>query len=98
MSAATRLELANAPNLGPKSAAVLAKVGISTLAELRRLGAVEAYDRAKKVAPAVSLNILWALEGAVLGQHWRSVAKEHRTTLLLALEDHRNHVASRQVE
>jgi DNA transformation protein len=35
----------------------------------------------------VSLNLLWALEGALSGEHWQVVAKEHRTSLLLALEE-----------
>jgi DNA transformation protein len=42
----------------------------------------------KKVEPSASLNLLWALEGALTGLHWQEVAKEHRTSLLLALETH----------
>jgi DNA transformation protein len=33
-----------------------------------------------------SLNLLWALEGALTGRPWQVVAKEHRLSLLLALE------------
>jgi hypothetical protein len=33
-----------------------------------------------------SLNLLWALEGALTGLPWRVVAQEHRLSLLLALE------------
>jgi DNA transformation protein len=32
------------------------------------------------------LNLLWALEGALTGCPWQVVAKEHRLSLLLALE------------
>jgi len=75
-------------NLGPKSAAMLANVGVTTLEELRALGAVAAYIRAKRAGHnKVSLNLLWALEGALIGMHWRDVAREHRTRLLMALED-----------
>jgi DNA transformation protein len=42
---------------------------------------------AKQKNSNVSLNLLWALEGALTGESWQSVAKHHRTTLLLALED-----------
>jgi hypothetical protein len=42
----------------------------------------------KQVEPKASLNLLWALEGALSGLHWREVAREHRTSLLLALEAH----------
>jgi DNA transformation protein len=33
-----------------------------------------------------SLNLLWALEGALSNIPWQVVAREHRTSLLLALE------------
>jgi DNA transformation protein len=75
-------------NLGPKSAATLAAAGITTLDELRALGAVAAYAKARRAGQRVSLNLLWALEGALTGVDWREVAREHRTRLLMALEDH----------
>jgi DNA transformation protein len=31
--------------------------------------------------------LLWALEGALSGEHWQQVAREHRTSLLLAVEE-----------
>ena len=75
-----------APNLGPKSMEMLASVGITTLAELRKLGAVAAYARVRARHARASLNLLWALEGALSGLPWQEVAREHRTSLLLALE------------
>jgi DNA transformation protein len=80
-------ELAALPNLGPRSAAVLVEAGIGSAATLRRLGAVKAYVRAKQHGSAVSLNLLWALEGAIAGLPWQQVARERRTDLLLALDD-----------
>ncbi len=74
------------PNLGPKSQAMLAPVGITSLAELRKLGAVAAYAKTKRANPRASLNLLWALEGALTGLAWQEVARRHRTSLLLALE------------
>lgn len=79
------------PNLGPKSVAVLAQAGIRTVAQLRQLGAVAAYAAAKQKTPTVSLNLLWALEGALSGIPWQEVAKAHRTSLLLALEQWQAH-------
>lgn len=76
------------PNLGPKSRAMLGAAGIASMAELRRLGAVAAYVRVRDHGADASLNLLWALEGALTGCHWRVVAREHRTRLLLALDDH----------
>jgi len=87
-SAQSRQGLAAVANLGPKSSAVLAQAGVTSLDQLRKLGSVKAFSLAKRVQPSVTLNLLWALEGAILGQSWQSVAREHRTSLLLALEDH----------
>jgi DNA transformation protein and related proteins len=78
--------IANLPNLGPKSQQMLASAGIHTLADLRALGSVSAYVKTKRSGARVSLNLLWALEGALSGLHWQDVARDHRTSLLLALE------------
>ena len=75
-------------NLGPKSAQFLQHAGITSHEQLERLGSVRAYSMVKQVEPNASLNLLWALEGAISGLHWREIAKEHRTSLLLALETH----------
>ena len=78
--------LAALPGLGPKSQAMLAAAGIPDLATLRRLGAVAAYARVKRNDPRASLNLLWGLEAALTGLPWQTVAREHRTSLLLALD------------
>ena len=69
-----------------KSLAILALAGIKTVAQLRKRGAVATFAAAKRQSPRVSLNLLWALEGALTGITWQEVAREHRTSLLLALE------------
>jgi DNA transformation protein and related proteins len=61
--------------------------GIHTWDELRTLGAVAAYAQVKRGQPTASLNLLWAIEGALSGTHWQTVARDQRTRLLLALED-----------
>ncbi|MBQ0918939.1 TfoX/Sxy family protein [Hydrogenophaga aromaticivorans] len=78
--------LAVLPGLGPKSQAMLAAAGIPDLATLRRLGAVVAYARVKRNDPRASLNLLWGIEAALTGLPWQTVAREHRTSLLLALD------------
>jgi DNA transformation protein and related proteins len=80
------LDLARLPNLGPKSHAMLVAARITTVAQLRKLGAVAAYAQVKRSNPKASLNLLWALEGALTALPWQVVAREHRTSLLLALE------------
>lgn len=79
-------ELRQLPNLGPKSAGILAAAGVLSTKHLRQLGSVAAYVLAKNSGATVSLNLLWALEGALFNQAWQIVAREHRVSLLLALE------------
>lgn len=79
--------LADLPNLGPRSAAMLGQAGICTLAQLQALGSVQAFLRTKAQCPSASLNLLWALEGALSGRPWRQVAEQDRLSLLMALED-----------
>ncbi len=57
-------------NLGPKSAGWLRAVGIRTRADLERVGAVEAYRRVVEAGHETSLNLLYALEGALLDLRW----------------------------
>ncbi|HYD82256.1 MAG TPA: TfoX/Sxy family protein [Paucimonas sp.] len=73
-------------NLGPKSDAMLASVGIHTHAELAARGAIDAFVALKRAGQPVSLNLLWALEGALTGRHWRDVARDDRLRLLNELE------------
>jgi DNA transformation protein and related proteins len=80
------VELAALANLGPKSAQALVAAGVTSFAQVQRLGSVATYAKVKQVNPRVTLNLLWALEGAVSGLPWQVVAKEHRTSLLLALD------------
>jgi len=74
-------------NFGPASLRMLHAAGIQTEAELRALGAVAAYVAVKRAGQNASLNLLWAIEGALTEQDWRSVAREDRTRLLLQLDD-----------
>jgi DNA transformation protein len=74
-------------NLGPASARMLEKADIADPESLRQAGALNAFFRVKRSGQNPSLNLLWALEGALTNKHWSEVAKEYRTSLLLALED-----------
>lgn len=85
----TITQLADLPNFGPKSQQMLVQAGIHTIEQLRELGAVRAYVQVKRIGK-VSLNLLWAMEGALSGQHWQEVAKHERLRLLLELEDVEN--------
>lgn len=69
-------------NLGPRSREMLAKAGIVSEAQLRALGAVAAYVAVKRAGGKSSLNLLWALEGALTNRDWKEVAKKDRLSLL----------------
>ena len=81
------MNLADLPNFGPKSRQMLAQAGIRTVEQLRELGAVRAYLQVKRAWDGASLNLLWAMEGALSRRHWQDVAKHDRLRLLLELED-----------
>ena len=76
----------NLPGLGLKSLAMLAAAGIHSRADLERIGSVHAYLQVKAAEQSASLNLLWAMEGALTGQDWQVVAREERTRLLLELD------------
>lgn len=78
--------IADLQGLGPKSAEMLARAGITSVEQLRQLGAAAAYVRARAANGGASLNLLWALEGALTGRPWQEVARQERTRLLLELD------------
>lgn len=89
------IPIGSAQNIGPKSAEALARAGLTTFAQLQQMGAVAAYVKVKSTNPGITLNLLWALEGAIAGLPWQVVANEHRTSLLLALEDYERRLTPR---
>lgn len=78
--------LADLRNLGPRSEAMLAAAGITTVAALQAAGAIAAYAAVRASGQQASLNLLWALEGALSGRDWRAVAREDKLRLLGEME------------
>lgn len=70
-------------NIGPKSMAWLRQTGVRTLDDLKAVGALAAYVRVKRAGFKPSLNLLYALEGAILDCHWQEIPDERRSTLIL---------------
>ncbi|MBA3671006.1 MAG: TfoX/Sxy family DNA transformation protein [Gemmatimonadaceae bacterium] len=69
--------LAAMTNLGPVSAGWLVAAGITSPAQLRRRGALAVFRQvAMHRAGDVSLNLLYALEGAVRGERWDRMPRE----------------------
>jgi DNA transformation protein and related proteins len=73
-------------NVGPKSAAWLRQVGVRTHADLESLGSVGVFMKVKRAGFRPSLNLLYALEGALLGCHWQQLPPDRRGELLLAVD------------
>ncbi|MBS0514166.1 MAG: TfoX/Sxy family protein [Proteobacteria bacterium] len=73
-------------NVGPKSAAWLRQVGVRTQDDLTRLGAVEAFMKVKRAGFRPSLNLLYALEGALADCHWADLPEERKAALLAGAE------------
>jgi len=88
-----RLRIRDLRNLGARSEQLLAAIGVLDVEELRRRGAVRAFAELKRAGVTSSLNMFWALAGALEpwpeGSHWREVARgDSRLSLLLSLEDY----------
>ncbi|HEY2346184.1 MAG TPA: TfoX/Sxy family protein [Xanthomonadaceae bacterium] len=73
-------------NIGPKSAAWLRQVGIRSREQLVEAGALGAFIKIKRAGFRPGLNLLYALEGAILDCHWREVPEARRGELLSAAE------------
>lgn len=68
-------------NLGPKSRAWLKTIGIESREELEALGAAEAYLRVRDAGFKPSLNLLWALQGAILDITWNEIPESMKEDL-----------------
>lgn len=73
-------------NIGPKSAAWLRQVGVRTREDLATIGVVGAYMKVRRAGFKPSLNLLYALEGALADCHWQDVPEARRAELVQAAE------------
>ena len=75
--------------LGPRSEDQLRGIGIRTRAELDRVGPVRAWLRLQEQGHRPSLNLLYALVGALQDRDWREVARAERDRLLAEIDGER---------
>jgi hypothetical protein len=73
-------------NIGPKGMAWLRQTGVRTLEDLREVGALSAYVRVRRAGFKPSLNLLYALEGAILDCHWQQIPDARRAELVSQAE------------
>lgn len=71
-------------NLGPVSEQWLRAVGIHSREELEKLGPVEAYRLVRMHGFNASLNLLYALEAALLNLHWTALPPQTKARLKAA--------------
>ncbi len=75
-------------NLGPKSSEWLASIGVHSLEDVARLGAVETYRRVKAAHPEkVTLNMLWGLQAALLNIPWNELPLDIKEELKRQVEN-----------
>ena len=73
-------------NIGPKSAAWLRQVGLRSREDLAAIGTVEAFMRVKRAGFKPSLNLLYAIEGALCDCHWQEIPDARRSELIGAAD------------
>ena len=73
--------LSDLKNLGPVSEEWLRAVGIRSKEDLEKTGSVEAYLMVKRHGFNPSLNLLYALEGALSDVHWTELSDERKAKL-----------------
>lgn len=73
-------------NVGPKSAAWLRQVGVRSIDDLRNVGVVETFMKVKRAGFRPSLNLLYAMQGALDDCHWADLSEEVKSSLVLAAE------------
>jgi len=74
-------------NIGPKSRQWLASIGVHTLDDVVSLGVVETYKRVKAAYPEkVSLNLLYALQAALLDLPWNELPPDIKEELKQQVE------------
>jgi DNA transformation protein len=78
--------IAQLQGLGPKSSQWLAEIDIRTEADLRAIGAIEAWQRLRFIrGQQVTLNALYAMEAALRDCHWRALPQEVKARLKAAV-------------
>ncbi|GAV19163.1 hypothetical protein MMIC_P0092 [Mariprofundus micogutta] len=68
-------------NIGKVSRLWLREIEVYNLNDLKACGAIAAYHMIKSIHPNATLNLLWALEGAILDIDWREIPESRKHEL-----------------
>lgn len=71
----------NLRNLGPATGIWLREAGVRTIADLRQLGAVAAFELVRRHQPRCGLQLLWSLFAGLDGRDWRELTAEEQAGL-----------------
>ncbi|MDI1240893.1 MAG: TfoX/Sxy family protein [bacterium] len=74
-------DLSSLRNLGPRTEMWLNGIGIFTQADLERIGSVNIHRILKENGYPVSLNLVWAIEGARADLDWRELSEDLKADL-----------------
>jgi DNA transformation protein len=76
---------------------MLAVAGICSLQQLREFCSVGAFLAVKKTGQKPSINLLFAIEGALTDRDWKDIAKNERLSLLLRLDEQERKCVSEMI-
>ena len=82
-------EIEKLPNIGKVVAQQLSEVGIGTYAELKKVGAKEAWLRIQKIDKSACIHRLYAIEGAIEGIKKTQLAPEMKADLKTFYDQHK---------
>ena len=74
-------------NLGPKSREMLESVGIETISDLRETGSIGAAAMLIRAGHRISLNMVYAIEGAIEDIDWRELPQLLKLELTRAFRE-----------
>ena len=80
-------ELESVPNLGAKSARMLADAGITTVQQLRDIGPVVAFLAVRQSGQRPSMNLLWAIVAGLQNRHWTDLSAREKQELREQITD-----------
>jgi DNA transformation protein len=83
-------KLSNLPNLGPKSSMWLNAIGIYTFSDMESVGAVEIYRQLRELGYPASLNLVYAIHGAIINCPWNHLPPDIRDDLRAQIAQFKN--------
>lgn len=73
--------LRDLPNMKHRTECILNKVGIMSVSELEEVGAAAAFFKINAMNGGLKKDMMYILEGAITGKHWRLISSERKTEL-----------------